>query len=133
MIQTKSNRRGWSGFSAEELSTRLENALLEKSVADELKEQYQPIYRLVEMPLASETPIARRVMTAIDNDPRNVSPDEKGAVLKAEYEKALKEDEASRVKANGVLENKIVSHLKSMNIDPTYTYSIEYAREENEE
>ncbi|EKE05615.1 MAG: hypothetical protein ACD_19C00187G0003 [uncultured bacterium] len=132
---TKSNRRGWSGFSAEELSARLEEALMTKSVADELKEKYQPTYRPVEMPLASETPIARRVMTAIDNDPRTTATvEQKWDIMKSEHEAKIKEDKKARVQASEIIEGKIQSQLKSMNISPdSYIYSREFAREENEE
>ena len=130
MIQTKSNRRGWSGFSAEELSARLENVLIEKSVADELKEQHQPTYRQVTMPLASETPIARRVMTAIDNDPRTkATVEQKWDIMKQEHEARVKEDKKARVQASEIIEGKIQSQLRSMGIEPnSYEYSVEYER-----
>lgn len=121
----------------EQLAQRIEGSLYWQEVADkvqtEFAQKHPENFKLV-TPLRSQQEVADRILRASDNDPRNVSPDLKGEVIRKEIEEAEKQNLKARTQATEVIENRIQNQLKSMSIDPSsYIYSKEIIYQEEGE
>lgn len=138
IYNTKPARRGYSGYTADELTSRLSAVLEDKEIGDQVQRDFEQAhpksYSKPEAWTEKEYNNFQKTNKFIKDNPlSNLPNDRKFEVMQAEYKKALANDKKARAQATEVIENKIQSQLKSMGIEPDYTYSIEYVREENEE
>ena len=124
IYQPKPARRGHSGFSAEELTQRLDNVLMNEEAYEQVyKEQFvdkHPEKFKVKTPLASEQAVAEKILVADANDVRHQPVDQKAFGIRQDLMNDLKKQHTSQTDWN----KKTVDELRAMGIDPN-SYQVE--------
>lgn len=130
IFKTKKFNKGWNGFTADEMTSRLSKVLvneeasqgygefLNKKNTDEIKPES----------LTSQEweDYQKTKMYERRNPLSGAKADDKGLIIKKEIEEAEKEALLKRAQATEVIEGKIQNQLKSMGLEPEkYIYSIE--------
>jgi len=139
IYNTKSSRRGYSGYTADELTSRLSAVLEDKEISDQVQKDFEQAhpktYTKPETLTQNEWDNLQKTNKFIANNPlSNLSNDRKFEVMKSEYQKALKEDAQARRQMTKIIEGRIQNQLRAMNINPNdYQYSIEYLKEGEDE
>lgn len=114
IYNTKPARKGYSGFTADELTARLEKVSEEQETANKLQEEvikkYPEQYR-VNMPLASDQEVTEKMMIADEQDVRHQIPDNKGFGLRQDLMNDLKKQHVEQVNWDKVTE----AELRAMN------------------
>lgn len=121
---TKSFRKGWTGFSSEELTERLDKVLMNEEAAEAvykkvIVDKHPERYKVV-TPLASEQEVAEKILTADANDVRHQPVDQKAFGLRQDLMNDLKKQHGTQTDWN----KKTEDELKAMGIDPaSYNYT----------
>lgn len=140
IYNTQGNRKGYSGFTADQLASRLSEVMLEDSISKEIQKEVESrhpkTFTKPEGWIQSEFDNYKTTNKLIDQNPlSNLKNEDKFSVMQSEYKKALIEDVRKRKELGEIIEEKTQNELRAMNIDPsTYIYSKEYEKiEEGQE
>jgi hypothetical protein len=134
IYNTKSNRQGYSGHTADELSDRLSKVLEDTAIGQQIQKEYEEkhpkTFSKPENWTQSEFDNYNKTNKFIEQNPlSNLSNDRKFEVMQSEYKKALIEDVRRRKELGEVIEQKTMNELKSMNLEPEqYVWSKEYEK-----
>lgn len=134
IYKTKPSRKGYSGFSADELTNRLNKVLVNeeasKGYGEFLNKNNTEEVKPESLTTQEWEDYQKTKMYERRNPLTGAKADDKFAIIQNEYKEALKIDQQNRKLRSEAIERQVVNHLKAMNIEPDYTYSKEIIYEE---
>ncbi|EKE05640.1 MAG: hypothetical protein ACD_19C00187G0028 [uncultured bacterium] len=140
IYETKTNRKGYSGHTADELTDRLSKVLEDTAIGQQIQKEYEEKHPKTFSKPENWTPAEfdnyQKTNKLISQNPLSgLKNDEKFEVMKAQYQIALIEDVRRRKELGEVIEQKTMNELRSINIEPNqYVWSKEYEKiEEGQE